>query len=139
MAKSANGHVFEDRFLQLNGIQLVIAYKQVMKEEEEQFKLIKSINQNWSKKFDNLFKVLFMFTNPKLYGAYEEMKELEDLKAEIKVEEFPEIWSELEQIIPDEVIVEDIQANGSFIPEAAPEIEEYLTGFVSYMSKKEGE
>ena len=43
IAKAAGGHVFEERFLRLDGIQLAIAYKQAVKEESEQFEFIKML------------------------------------------------------------------------------------------------
>lgn len=140
VAKKAKGHVFEERFLSLEGIQLAIAYRQAVKEEESEYELIKTLNEKWSTKFDNLFKALFMFTNPKLYAAYEENKEMQKLREEVKEEDFPELWEELMKSLPEQIIVEDPEADTSnLFPSVDPETEEVLAGFVPYNLRKDGE
>ena len=139
VAQKAGGHVFEERFLKLDGIQLAIAYRQAIKEDNERFELIKSLNSNWSKKFDNLFKALFMFTNPKMYASVEEMKELNAVREEVKVDESPEMWEEIMQVIPSEIIVEDIAEETNVIPSVDPETEQFLAGFEPYRGRKDGE
>ena len=139
VAQRAGGHAFEERFLKLNGLQLAIAYKQAIKEENEKFEFIKAMNSNWSKKFDNLFKILFMYTNPKMYASVEEMKELNALREEVKAEEFPEIWDEIMQVIPEQIIVEDVVPESNTIPSIDPETEQMLAGFVPYRGRKDGE
>lgn len=138
VANRAKGHVFEDRFLKLDGLQLAIAYRQALKDEEAEHKLIRSIHENWVERFNSTFKALFLFTNPQMYGTWEQMKELDILRDEVKVEEFPELWDELMQFIPQEVIVDDSDDDPyAHIPKADPELEQMLTGFVPYKRREE--
>lgn len=140
VAKAARGHQFEERFLNLSGLQLAVAYRQAVKEEEEKFELVKTMNEMWSKKFDNLFKALYMYSNPSMYASYLEAKELEKLRGEVKVEEFPELWDEIMQIIPNEIVVEEPESDPmAHIPKVEPETEEILAGFIPYAFGKDGE
>lgn len=140
VASRSKGHVFEKRFMDLKGFKLAIAYKQAVREEELEMKDTLALNEAWSKKIDNLFESLFMFVNPKVYQGVQEARELKTLEKEITVEEFPVMWDELMQVIPDEIIVDDIVADPlSMIPKADPEIEEYITGFAPYKPRKEGD
>jgi hypothetical protein len=141
IASRAGGHVFEERFLKLDGLQLAIAYRQALKEEKEEGEgkreTILAIHKNWVERVDNLFKALYMFTNPQLYKNYEDLKNLDALREEIKPEEFPDMWEEILNIIPNEVVVEDPEVDTSkTLPMIDPELEEILTGFVPYKSRK---
>lgn len=140
IAQRAKGHVFEERFLKLRGLKLVLAYRQAIQEEKEEFDLIKTLNDSWSKRFGNLFKALFMYTNPEMYARFQEMKELDGLRAEVKPEDFPDVWDEIMQVIPNEITVEEPNFNPiDAIPAASQEMEEILAGFVSYQTRKDGE
>jgi hypothetical protein len=140
IASRASGHVFEDRFLKLEGIQLFVAYRQALKEEEEEFGLVKTLNDVWTKKLDNFFKVLYMMVDGDKWALIEEMKELGKLREEVKPEEFPTLWSEFEQWLPSEIVVEEPEQDPlSHIPTIDPELDEMITGFVPYKFKKEGD
>lgn len=140
VAQRAKGHAYEDRFMNLSGLKLVVAYRQAMKEEKDDFDLIKTLNDSWSKRFHNLFKALFMYTNPKMYAAFEDEKELESLRAEVKPEEFPDLWEEITKVIPDQIMVEDPQSDPlGAIPTLNQEMEEIIAGFVPYVPRKDGE
>ena len=136
VAKAAKGHVFEDRFMELNGLKLALAYRQAVKDHNEDFELIKTLNDAWTKRFENLFKVLYMYTNPQLYSAYEQSKELEGLREELKPESFPEVWKEIMEQLPEQIIVEEDVADPSdHIPKVDPETADFLAGFVPYKQK----
>jgi hypothetical protein len=140
VASRAGGHVFEEKFLRLEGLQLNIAYRQALKEEKEQADLIGAIHKNWADRIDDSVRVLMMFSNPTLYKAWEDMKELDKHEAELKPEEFPEVWEELMQFIPQEVVIEDIKEDPlAHLPVNAA-LEDFLTGFVPYKKQvKEGD
>lgn len=140
VASRAKGHVFEERFLKLNGIPLVVAYRQALREEEKDHTLIRVLNDAWTKRFEHFFKVLYMFTDMDRWVAIEQMKELEGLRGEINAEEFPDIWEEIMSVIPSTVIIEEPKADPFMsIPKLDPTLEEILTGFVPYKIPKEGD
>lgn len=141
VASNAGGHVFEERFMRLDGLQLAIAYRQAVKEDNEEKNTIKIIHENWAQRIEKLFETSFMFTNPKLYSAYQEAKEMEGLRAEIKEEEFPQIWEEMLKVLPEEItIVEPEPDPFAKIPALDPELDSVITGFVSYKNLiKEGD
>lgn len=128
--------MFEDRFMKLDGLQLAVAYRQAIKDQNDEFELIKTLNDAWTKRFENLFKVLYLYTNPELYSAYEQTKELEELRDELKPETFPQVWEEIMQQLPDQIIVEeDIPDPVDSIPTIDPETAHFLAGFVPYKDK----
>jgi hypothetical protein len=140
VASRAKGHVFEERFLKLEGIQLFLAYRQALKEEEAEFSLVKTLNDAWTKKFDNFFKVLYMMVDGEKWAMVEEMKELHKLREDIKVEEFPDMWAEFETWLPSEIVVEEPEADPlAHVPTIDSELDEIITGFVPYKFKKEGD
>lgn len=136
VAKKANGHVFEERFMKLSGLKLALAYRQAIRDETEDLE----IQKVWVKKIDTLFERLYMFTNPQMFKNVEDLKELQGLREEVKPEDFAETWEEILKVIPNEIIVEEPQ-NDLFgnVPEVDPETEEMLTGFVPYKKRKEGD
>lgn len=140
VAEKARGHVFEDRFLKLRGIQLVIAYRQAVKDENDDFEVVKALNESWKKRFETYFKALFMYTNPKMYAEFLETKDLELHREEVKPEEFPEIWEDILKSIPNEMTVEEegIDPAGG-LPTVDRQTEEILAGFVPYKLRKDGE
>lgn len=140
VAEKAHGHVFEDRFLKLRGIQLVLAYRQAVKDEDADFEVVKALNESWKKRFETYFKALFMYTNPKMYAEFLETKDLEMHRDEVKPEEFPELWEEILESIPNEMTVEEegIDPMGG-LPTVDPHTEEILAGFVPYKQRKDGE
>jgi hypothetical protein len=140
VASRAGGHVFEERFMKLEGVQLFLAYRQAIKEEEAQDNLIKVLNETWTTRFNNFFKVLYMMVDGEKWAAVEEMKKIAELREEIKPEEFPDLWAEIEQIIPSGIIVEEPEEDPlGNLPAIDPEIDEFLTGFRPYKLKREGE
>lgn len=140
VASRAGGHVFEERFMKLEGIQLFLAYRQAMKEEESQDSLIKVLNDTWAKRFDNFFKVLYMMVDGEKWAAVEELKKISELREEIKPEEFPDLWAEIEQMIPSEIFAVEIEGDPlGGLPSIDPEMEEFITGFKPYKFKREGE
>lgn len=141
MANRSGGHVFEERFLNLEGLQLSIAYRQALRDEREQAELIGAIHKNWVTRFDDSVKALMIFTNPSLYKSWEEMKELNKYQQEVKPEEFPQLWDELMQFLPQEVHIEENVSNPlANVPALDPDINEFLTGFVPYKKRtKEGD
>jgi hypothetical protein len=140
VASKASGHVFEERFMKLEGIQLFLAYRQAIKEEESQDNLIKVLNDSWAKRFDNFFKVLYMMVDGEKWAAVEEMKKIASLREEVKPEEFLDLWAEIEQLIPSEIIATAVEGDPlGGLPSIDPEMEEFITGFKPYKFKKEGE
>jgi hypothetical protein len=141
VASRAGGHAFEERFLNLEGLQLNVAYRQAIRDEKEQADLIGAIHKNWATRFDDSMKALMIFTNPALYKSWEDIKELDKYQAELKPEEFSNVWDELMQFIPQEVHVEDTKSNPlANVPILNSEVNEFLTGFVPYHKRmKEGD
>lgn len=129
--------MFEKRFLDLEGFQLSLAYRQAIKDEKEHTDLLSSIHKNWVTRIEDSVKALLLFTNPSLYKAWEDLKDITKHQDELKVEEFPDVWNDLMQFVPQEVFVEDIKGDPlADLPLVNPEISEFLTGFVPYKQRK---
>lgn len=139
VARSSGGHAFEDRFLNLSELQLVILYNDISREEEkektEKMELVKMMNELWSNKFNGLFEVLRFFVNPQMYKAVKEMEEIKHLEKEVSVENFSEEWEKMMEMIPTEYIVDDRPVDLESVSEHDPEFEELLTGWLE-VSKK---
>lgn len=142
VASRANGHVFEERFTQLTDIQLMIAYRQALKEEEQEWDDKNTLNKHWAEKLDDLFEVLYIFVDAKRYNLVQQMKELEDHRAEVTPEEFPEVWDQLMQSLPEEIIVDEPDVDPlAGLPRISKEDEEFLVGIKRYQmpAREEGE
>lgn len=137
VASRARGHVFEKKFMDLEGIQLSLAYRQAIKDEKEQMDIVTALHKNWVTRIEDSVKALMLFTNPSLYKSWEDLKDISKHQDELKVEEFPEVWEELMKIIPQEVYVEDVKPDPLVnVPTVNPEISEFFTGFVPYNQRK---
>jgi hypothetical protein len=112
VASHYGGHAFEKRFLDMDFLQLRILYEQVIQDRQQKnddkLELIKVLNNFWTKKMDIHFDTLLMFVNPEAYKLVEEQKQLKVLQAEVKTEEFPDMWNDLMAFIPETYEVSDI-------------------------------
>lgn len=142
IASRAKGHALEDRFLRLNPIQLRLLYRQAIEEEEEekkeQVELIKTINDIWLHNLSAMFKELQLFTNPKMYQAMLEVKELEQYREEVKAEDFPKMWEEMMKVVPKTFIVEDVVSEYKGLPDISPEEEALFAGWVPSKFREDG-
>lgn len=141
VASRSNGHAFEKRFLDLSLLQLVILYKQAIKEENEElknkFEVINVVNKVWFDRTDVLFKNLQMFINPKLYKAFEDHKELDQHRKEINADNFMETWDELMSIVPEEYIIDESVKVQFAEEELDDDIAEMLSGWISRSQRNE--
>ena len=108
---------------------------QAVKEEEEEkrdkFELIKTLNEAWTKKFDNHFEMLQVFTNVEMYKHMKEMDKVKGLREEINEDNFLDEWESLMSVIPETYIVDEgPSVLDQMISKADPELEEMLTGWV---------
>lgn len=131
VASKAHGHVFEERFMKLSGLQLAIAYRQAIKEEKEHYDFLGELFQAGFKRLEENFKTLRMFTNPDLWVSIKQQEELKSMQEEVKAEEFGNIWDKMMQSIPSIVTVEDDRTNvGSSMPKLDKKTQEIITGFL---------
>jgi hypothetical protein len=136
VASHYGGHALEKRFLDMDFLELRILYEQAMRDKkktnEDKWEMIKMLNEFWVENFNVHFENLLMFTNPEAYKMVQEMKDIEGLRGEIDAEDFPEMWNDLMDILPNECIVSDIEADHeASIPVASPEMDEVFSGWES--------
>lgn len=140
VAKNSYGHALEERFLKLSETELYLLYMQAKKEEEEEraekYEIIKTINTAWTKKFDNYFEMLQLFSNPKMYKHKQDLKELDELKVEVDEENFLDEWEKMMKTIPEEYVVEEATSNiEELMNSKDPEIDDVISGWVENSRK----
>jgi hypothetical protein len=137
VASHYGGHAFEKRYLDLDPIRLSILYKQAKVEENEKkdwtLELVKTLNEAWTNKFKNWFELLQVYTNPKLFVAMEDEKEMQQYRDEISEDNFMDEWEKMMQIIPEEMIVDESDAPGKElqVPKIDEETEKLIIGWVT--------
>lgn len=131
VASRAKGHVFEERFKKLSGLQLIIAYRQATKDEQKEFSDLGDILQAAFKRFDNYFEELNIYTNPKLWMEFKKEKELNTMRDEVSPDNFNAIWEETMKFAPAVVMAEAPEPTLSkSLPKLDPKTQEILTGFL---------
>lgn len=139
VAKNAGGHALEKRFLDLDEIQLALLYTQAVNEENEEkkehFETIKILNEAWTKKFDNHFETLQVFSNIELYKKKLEMKKTQEYAEEISEDNFLEEWDKIMAVIPEEYVVDEPDAMENLSTVNDPEFDDLVTGWVQNSKK----
>lgn len=132
IAQRAKGHVFEDRFMKLNSLQLMVAYRQAIKEEKEEVERLGEIYQAGFKRLEENFKELRIYTNPKLWMDLENEKKLQVMRDDVNVDNFDETWNEMMEFIPKTVTVEENvpSLENSKLPKLDKKTQELITGFL---------
>lgn len=140
VASRAKGHVFEDRFMNLKGLQLMIAYRQALKEETKEKEETGEILKVAIERIEDNFKTLNIFANPKLWLKFEKEKELKEMREEINPDNFNEEWEKWMNILPQQVTVEEDVPDTPNLPKLDPKIQEIFTGFLpkKKITPKEG-
>lgn len=132
VAQRAKGHVFEERFMNLSGLQLIIAYRQAVKEEQKEFETLGETLQATFKRFDRYFEDLNIYTNPKLWMEMQKEQELKVMRDEVNENNFDEEWAKVMSFAPATVMAveEKPDIKNSSLPKLDPKAQEILTGFL---------
>ena len=150
VASRSGGHVFEKRFVEMSQLQLIIAYRQIVREEEQerkkeggQLEIVKTLHEIWMKRIGRLEDNLSFFNDRELYSHVQEMKEIAKHREEVKPEDFPEIWDEMMEHLPQQIFVEDETPDpGDSYESVNAEMDELITGWYNNSMKykqEEGE
>lgn len=138
IAQRAKGHVFEDRFVKLNGLQLILAYRQAIKEETAEFEMWGEILKTGFERLEDNFKTLQIFTNPQLWAEIKKQEDLKVMQEEISTDNFDAIWADTMTFAPEVVTVEanipDI--NNSSLPKLDKKTQDIITGFLPKKTHK---
>lgn len=132
VASRAKGHVFEDRFMKLSGLKLIIAYRQALKEENKEFETLGEILKTGFNRLEENFKTLNMFTNPDLFVRVKQEAELKTMREEIDENNFDDIWAETMSFAPKTVTVQENvpDINNSTLPKLDKKTQDLITGFL---------
>ena len=140
IAKRAHGHPFEERFTKLNPIQLIVAYRQAVKDEQREVEDKVDLFVKLITFLKGQFELNNMFTNDKMFSLMKEFEQIKEHRDDINEDNFSEVWAEAMEMFPSEFEVSDIEADVSqFIPEFTPEMEQHIAGIVPRSSIKESE
>lgn len=132
VASRAKGHVFEERFMKLSGLKLIIAYRQAVKEEQKDFDTLGEILQIGFQRFDHYFKELNIYTNPDLWMKFKQEEDLTVMRDQVNPDNFESIWEDTMKFAPAMVVAEEAipDINNSGLPKIDPQLQNVLTGFL---------
>lgn len=144
IAKVFGGHPYEKKYMDLSDMQLFILFQYIMEERKKDIKrqnlLVKEILDVTFKQFKNFFNEVLLFINHKMFKnklEYEErLQHQKENPTDLTPENFEDIWKELENSIPMEYIVENLDPNESlFTRNQDPELDDLITGWLEKSSK----
>lgn len=138
VARHFKGHPFEEKYACLTDLQLLVLYRQVFLDEQEEYERIvnsyvKPISQAWSDNFKILFKdfadQISFITDPKLFKKYDEVIRQKHFEKEAKEENLEDLLFETLKQVPSyyEIETED---NSTLKIKEDDSFDEMMTGWV---------
>lgn len=135
VAKCYGGHPFEEKYACLTDLELLILYRQASFDNKEKvddkIALIKTLNEAWSDKFDNMLEMLLMFTNPKMYAKKNELVGLKEFESEMKDGDYASIFEETMKAVPQTYTIIEEDSFAQELSEDEEAFSKFVTGFVN--------
>lgn len=97
------GVITEERFQKLTPLQWLFHYKEVMQGRNRDKEYVESLVES----LQYYLELVGTMANPAAGKELQEFKKLDKARKEIPEEEFPEIWEEIVDMIPKELLVTD--------------------------------
>ena len=142
VATRAGTHAFDESITKLPLLQLRILYDKALQKEKNEAKLKVEIHKSWREFFIDQFKLMRIFIDRDLYADILDKEKLDELRDEVKPEDYDKIMEEAFQFIPREFIIVEDENPLDGAPQADKEAQDFFAGIVSYkerLEKKEGE